>query len=362
MKYAFTVAPGTDVTTIRMAYSGARGRLTSEGAVILETPVGPITDPPPVAYQERDGRLYPVEARFAVIASSDDRFTVGFRVGEYDRTLPLVIDPALPVFAGFMGGAGDERGLGVAVDASGAAYVTGQSPTPFTQSPDAFVAKVAPDGRNLVYVSFIGGTSVEAGFDVAVDAFGQATSPAARRRMKRRFPSRQAPTSRSTAASMPSSSSSERRDRRSSTPAIWGVPRSTSRKASRSVPAGYLPHRTHAVHREDIPREDRPGPTFNGHYDAFLVVLSLLRILRADGPGQSRVRRLYRRPRRRRGRDRWPSHTRDDHGRSHRDWQRWLGVHQRDHRVGSTIVSRRRWLRRRRRLRSTFNGGTEPSS
>ena len=109
-----------------------------------------------------------------MIASGDDRFTVGFRVGEYDRTLPLVIDPALPVFAGFMGGAGDDCGLGVAVDASGAAYVTGQSPTPFTQSPDAFVAKVAPDGRNLVYVSFIGGTSVEAGFDVVVDAFGQA--------------------------------------------------------------------------------------------------------------------------------------------------------------------------------------------
>ena len=118
--------------------------------------------------------MRPVEARFAVIASSDDRFTVGFRVGEYDRNLPLVIDPALPVFAGFMGGAGDDRGLGVAVDASGAAYVTGQSPTPFTQSPDAFVAKVAPDGRRLDYVSFIGGTSVEAGFDVVVDAFGQA--------------------------------------------------------------------------------------------------------------------------------------------------------------------------------------------
>jgi len=174
LKYAFTLAPGTDATTIRMAYSGARGRLTPEGAVILQTPVGPISDPPPVAYQERDGRLRPVEARFAVIASSDDRFTVGFRVGEYDRSLPLVIDPALPVFAGFMGGAGDERGLGVAVDASGAAYVTGQSPTPFTQSPDAFVAKVAPDGRRLEYVSFIGGTSVEAGFDVVVDAFGQA--------------------------------------------------------------------------------------------------------------------------------------------------------------------------------------------
>ena len=70
LKYAFTVAPGADATTIRMAYSGARGRLTPDGALILETPVGPITDPQPVAYQERDGRLRPVEARFAVIAST----------------------------------------------------------------------------------------------------------------------------------------------------------------------------------------------------------------------------------------------------------------------------------------------------
>ena len=174
LKYAFTVAPGTDVSTIKMAYDGARGRLTPDGAVILETPAGPITDPPPLAYQERDGQMRSVEARFVAIGSSADRFTVGFRVGAYDPNLPLVIDPALPVFAGFMGGAGDDRGLGVAVDASGAAYVTGQTPSIFTQSLDAFVAKVAPDGRRLEYVSFIGGTDVEAGFDIVVDAFGQA--------------------------------------------------------------------------------------------------------------------------------------------------------------------------------------------
>jgi hypothetical protein len=174
LKYAFTLAPGTDVSTVRMAYNGATGRLTDDGSVVLETAAGTLTDPPPVAFQERDGRVVPVDARFVVLASSADRLTVGFRVGAYDRSLPLVIDPALPVFAGFMGGAGDDRAFGVAVDSSGAAYVTGQSPTPYTQSPDAFVAKVAPDGRRLVYVSFIGGKEVDAGFDIVVDAVGQA--------------------------------------------------------------------------------------------------------------------------------------------------------------------------------------------
>ena len=174
LKYAFTVAPGADVSSIRMAYRGARGRLTDDGALILETPVGPITDPAPLAYQERAGRVVQVDVRFVVVESDGDRFSVGFAVGACDRTLPLVIDPAMPVFAGFMGGLSDERGLGVAIDSAGAAYVTGQSPSVFTQSFDAFVAKVAPDGTRLEYVSFIGGTETDAGFDVVVDALGQA--------------------------------------------------------------------------------------------------------------------------------------------------------------------------------------------
>jgi hypothetical protein len=94
------------------------------------------------------------------------------------------------VYAGFIGGSGEDYGYGVAVDADGYAYVTGQTAsdnfpaTPGAYDPtynggwDAFVAKVEADGTGLVYATYIGDvlvpTATESGEDVAVDWDGQA--------------------------------------------------------------------------------------------------------------------------------------------------------------------------------------------
>ena len=86
------------------------------------------------------------------------------------------------VYAGFIGGADIDRGRGIAVDASGNAYVVGTTKStaatfPKTVGPfltqnglgDAFIAKVSPDGKSFVYNGFIGGTKDEEGLAVAVD-------------------------------------------------------------------------------------------------------------------------------------------------------------------------------------------------
>ena len=44
----------------------------------------------------------------------------------------------------------------------------------FNGGSDAFVAKVAPDGTSLVYAGYIGGASFDFGFGIAVDASGNA--------------------------------------------------------------------------------------------------------------------------------------------------------------------------------------------
>jgi hypothetical protein len=44
----------------------------------------------PVAYQDIDGRRVPVDVRYRILGRD-----VGFAVGRYDRTRPLVIDPIL---------------------------------------------------------------------------------------------------------------------------------------------------------------------------------------------------------------------------------------------------------------------------
>ena len=88
------------------------------------------------------------------------------------------------VYCGYIGGTDIEVGAGIAVDPQGNAYVTGTADSgfrfPVTVGPDlthsgghdAFVAKVAPSGANLVYCGFIGGTGSDYGLAIAVDASG----------------------------------------------------------------------------------------------------------------------------------------------------------------------------------------------
>jgi hypothetical protein len=88
------------------------------------------------------------------------------------------------VYSTYLGGSGGEPGDGIAVDDSGNAYVTGlTNSTDFpTQSPyqtyqggsDVFVSKLSASGSSLVYSTYLGGTSRDNGYDIAVDDSGNA--------------------------------------------------------------------------------------------------------------------------------------------------------------------------------------------
>jgi len=191
LKYDFIVRPGADPDRIRMRYRGATEvSVTGAGGVRVETPAGSFEDESPTAHQARDGR--PVAVAFALqekVADSVPGSILGFRVGSYDRTCKLVIDPALLVYCGYIGGGEDwfDEGLGIALDSAGHAYVTGQTNSteatfPVTVGPDltqngwydAFVAKVDPQGVRLIYCGFIGGLLGDTGSGIAVDEAGNA--------------------------------------------------------------------------------------------------------------------------------------------------------------------------------------------
>ena len=83
-------------------------------------------------------------------------------------------------YSTYLGGSEDDEGLGIAVDSSGNAYVTGSTESSDfpTQNPyqgtfgglyDAFVTKLNPGGNALVYSTYLGGSSDDNGFGVAVD-------------------------------------------------------------------------------------------------------------------------------------------------------------------------------------------------
>ena len=87
------------------------------------------------------------------------------------------------LYSSYLGGSFEDQGYGIAVDSNDNAYLTGKTassdfPThnPFQaiygNNYDVFVAKVSEDGSNLLYSTFLGGSSADIGFGIAVDSSG----------------------------------------------------------------------------------------------------------------------------------------------------------------------------------------------
>jgi hypothetical protein len=88
-------------------------------------------------------------------------------------------------YATYLGGSGSDEGNSIAVDSSGNAYVAGVArssdfPTanPYQSAlrglEDAFVTKLNPTGTALTYSTYLGGSEYELGNSIAVNASGQA--------------------------------------------------------------------------------------------------------------------------------------------------------------------------------------------
>ena len=180
------VAPNADPSAVRVRLDGVRWAgpdaggnlsigLASGGAAQLSAPR---------AWQETAGVRRDVDVAFA---PGEGRDEFGFRVGAYDRALPLVIDPLLTVST-YLGGSATEIAYGLCVDAAGAIFITGQTTSsdfPTTTGAlqtakgdsvqgftDAYVTKLDPSGTSLVWSTYFGGNADEHCRCIAVDASG----------------------------------------------------------------------------------------------------------------------------------------------------------------------------------------------
>ena len=97
----------------------------------------------------------------------------------------LDVTGSAAVYSTYLGGAGFDTGYGIAVDQADSAYVTGDTASanfPTTvgafdtslDSEDAFVTKLDPAGATPLYSTYLGGSSGDIGYGIAVDAGGSA--------------------------------------------------------------------------------------------------------------------------------------------------------------------------------------------
>ncbi len=183
LEYDFVVSPGARADNIRLRFAGARQlKIDGDGNLRITAGDGTVAFHRPVVYQETDGVRQAVEGRFALAA--DD--SVGFVLGGYDRTRPLIIDPVLE-YATYLGGSTWDEAWAIAVDGKGNAYVGGgtestdfpTTPSAFDTSKNApvgtmtgFISKLNSNGTGLVYSTYIGGSLATTVNAIAVDAAG----------------------------------------------------------------------------------------------------------------------------------------------------------------------------------------------
>jgi hypothetical protein len=146
---------------------------------VLGTEGGEVVFHKPVVYQPGKRTTDIVEGTYVLKSGGQ----VSFQVASYDRSKALVIDPTL-AYSTYLGGDVQDWSDGIAVDASGNAYVTGVTySSNFPTTPGGFqttlggfghvfVSKLNAAGSALVYSAYLAGSAWAEAYGIAVDAPG----------------------------------------------------------------------------------------------------------------------------------------------------------------------------------------------
>jgi hypothetical protein len=250
LEHDFVVAPGSDPRSITLRFAGTKAMsLDSSGALVLEVHGSQVRFEKPRIYQEVHGTRKEVPGGYVLkngheigfeVASYDASkplvidptlsYSTYLGGSRYDQGLGIAVDeagnayitgstfsadfPITPgafqmsiapnrtgaiafvtalnsdgsglIYSTYLGGSASDQGLGIAVDAAGNAYVTGNTDSrDFPTTPgafqsakpgrhNAFVTALNSDGSGLIYSTYLGGSDFDQGHAIAVDAAGNA--------------------------------------------------------------------------------------------------------------------------------------------------------------------------------------------
>ncbi len=192
IKYNFLVKPGADPNQIKWRYHGLDGVSLHGFEIKLETSLGQQREYAPLAYQESTQSKAGISVRY----QEAEPGLFGFRLGEYRKTETLVIDPVL-VFSTYTGSFADNFGFTATYDSKGNAFGGGDTRDIFNGNwvpslgafqrtfgggtdnqdlllgdvpRDVAIMKFAPDGKSMLYATYLGGNRNEQPHSMVVDS------------------------------------------------------------------------------------------------------------------------------------------------------------------------------------------------
>jgi gliding motility-associated-like protein len=189
-KTTWLLEPLADVGAIRMRWEGADSVFLDEaGRLHIQSSAGELLESRPVAWQMDGKDTQFISCRFGL-----NDGVLRFITEGHNPALPLWIDPIL-VFSTYSGSRGDNFGFTATYDDSGHFYsggivdnAEGEYPvttgayqtiygggvgiTPANLASDVAISKFSPDGKQLLYATYIGGNNDEYPHSLVVDRNG----------------------------------------------------------------------------------------------------------------------------------------------------------------------------------------------
>jgi hypothetical protein len=175
LRYDYIVHAGADPGKIKFTLRGSDSEYLKEGALCYTTRFGEVR----MAELKTSQDDREIQSRFV---QNGDAWQIA--LAAYDTKQTLIIDPL--VYSTYIGGSNDDQAIGIAVDPSGNAYVTGYTnstnydvtsgsfQTTLDGGSDVIVTKLNPAGTALVYSTYIGGSTSDYGISIAIDPSGNA--------------------------------------------------------------------------------------------------------------------------------------------------------------------------------------------
>ncbi|HAW51222.1 MAG TPA: hypothetical protein DCX54_02670, partial [Flavobacteriales bacterium] len=112
----FIIAPGGDVNAIKWQIEGTKNLAHENGMLIMNTPLGKIGEQRPLAFQG---------AKRIAVSRTLEGNEIGFRLGHYDKSKTVIIDPIIKLWGTYYGGNGNDRGFETVLDQNSNIYFMG---------------------------------------------------------------------------------------------------------------------------------------------------------------------------------------------------------------------------------------------